>query len=206
MSWIRVISYADSKGKLRKLYDRVKGPDNNVDNIMMAHSLRPHSMEGHMAIYKYVLHHNGNSLPKYFLEMLGTWVSMLNQCEYCVEHHFAGMKRLMAQMDNGAAKADTILTALKFNDLAHDIFTPADRAALYYARTLTLQPSTLTQKSIQPLHDAGYDDGEILEINQVSAYFSYANRTVLGLGVNTDGDVLGLSPNNSDNPDDWGHR
>ncbi len=201
MSWIKVISYAESSGKLRKLYDRVKGPDDNVDNIMMAHSLRPHSMEGHMAIYKNLLHHNGNSLPKYFLEMLGTWVSMLNQCDYCVEHHFAGMKRLM----DDDTKADTIFTALKFNDLANDIFTPADRAALSYARTLTLQPSALTEKSIQPLRDAGYDDGEILEINQVSAYFAYANRTVLGLGVNSDGDVLGLSPNNSDNPDDWSH-
>lgn len=206
MSWIKVIKYADSTGKLRKLYDRVKGPDDNVDNIMMAHSLRPHSMEGHMALYKYVLHHNGNALPKYFLEMLGTWVSMLNQCQYCVEHHFAGMKRLMAATNSGEAKADAIYSALKLNDLANDIFTPADRAALSYARTLTLQPSALNEKSIQLMRDAGYDDGEILEINQVSAYFSYANRTVLGLGVNTDGDVLGLSPNNSDNPGDWGHR
>jgi len=205
MSWIKIINYAESEGKLRKLYDRVKGPDNNVDNIMMAHSLRPHSMEGHMALYKYVLHHSGNALPKYFLEMLGTWVSMLNQCDYCVDHHFAGMKRLMIKEDSNA-KADTIYKALKFNDLAHDIFSAADRAALSYARTLTLQPSALNEKSIQAMRDSGYDDGEILEINQVSAYFSYANRTVLGLGVTTDGDVLGLSPNNSDKPDDWGHR
>ena len=46
--WIRTISYEESDGKLRKLYDRVKGPDNNVDNIMLSHSLRPHSMEAHM--------------------------------------------------------------------------------------------------------------------------------------------------------------
>ena len=31
-------------------------------------------------------------------------------------------------------------------------------------------------------------------------------RTVSGLGVSTDGDILGLSPGNSDNPDDWSHR
>ena len=55
------------------------------------------------------------------------------------------------------------------------------------------------------LIDSGYTDGEILEINQVSAYFSYANRTVLSLGCNTDGDIIGLSPGNSDDPDDWGH-
>ena len=66
MAWINTISYDDAKGRLRKLYDRVKGPDNNVDNIMMAHSLRPHSMEGHMALYKYVLHHSGNEQPKWW--------------------------------------------------------------------------------------------------------------------------------------------
>ena len=56
------------------------------------------------------------------------------------------------------------------------------------------------------MRNAGFDDGEILEINQVTAYFSYANRTVLGLGCSTDGDVLGLSPNNSEDPNDWGHK
>ncbi len=37
------------------------------------------------------------------------------------------------------------------------------------------------------------------------SYFAYANRTVLGLGVNTDGDVLGLSPGDNDDPDNWSH-
>ena len=80
MTWIETVPYEESTGKLRKLYDRVKGPDNNVDNIMMAHSLRPHSMEGHMAIYKYVLHHTNNTVPKWFLETIGVWVSLLNKC------------------------------------------------------------------------------------------------------------------------------
>ena len=42
MAWIKTVEYEDANGRLRQLYDRVKGPDNNVDNIMMAHSLRPH--------------------------------------------------------------------------------------------------------------------------------------------------------------------
>ena len=53
---------------------------------------------------------------------------------------------------------------------------------------------------------AGMTDGEILEVNQVVAYFAYANRTVLGLGVTTEGDTLGLSPSATDRPDDWSHR
>ncbi len=55
------------------------------------------------------------------------------------------------------------------------------------------------------LRQAGLGDGEILEINQVVSYFAYANRTVLGLGVSTRGDALGLSPGDSERPDDWRH-
>ncbi|NDH13178.1 MAG: alkylhydroperoxidase, partial [Actinobacteria bacterium] len=29
--------------------------------------------------------------------------------------------------------------------------------------------------------------------------------TVLGLGCSTEGDIIGLSPNDSNNPDDWSH-
>ena len=76
--------------------------------------------------------------------------------------------------------------------------------ALNYAQKLTLEPDAIKESDIAGLREAGWDDGEILEINQVAAYFAYANRTVLGLGVNTDGDELGLSPN-SDKEGDWGH-
>jgi uncharacterized protein YciW len=55
------------------------------------------------------------------------------------------------------------------------------------------------------MREAGLDDGMILEVNQVVAYFAYANRTVLGLGVSHAGEVLGLSPGDSDDPDNWTH-
>ena len=75
MTWIRTISYPDAVGKLKTLYDHIKGPNDNVDNIMMAHSLRPHTMEGHLAIYKHLLHHSANSLPKWFMECIGVYVT-----------------------------------------------------------------------------------------------------------------------------------
>jgi alkylhydroperoxidase family enzyme len=41
------------------------------------------------------------------------------------------------------------------------------------------------------LRNAGCDDGEILEVNQVVAYFNYSNRLLNGLGVTTEGDAVG---------------
>lgn len=202
MPWIDTIGYDDASGKLKMLYDRVKGPDNNVDNIMMMHSLRPHTMEGHMAIYKYVLHHSANTIPKWFLETLGVWVSSLNNCHYCVEHHFGGLKRLL----NDEVKSTGIREAIEARDIDNAPLDDAQKQAMIYAEILTNKPSDLVENDVQKLRDLGFTDGEILEINQVSAYFSYANRTVLGLGCSTDGDLIGLSPNNSDNPNDWNHR
>ena len=201
MSWIKTVPYNEASGRLKTLYDRVKGPDTNVDNIMMMHSLRPHTMEGHMTIYKYVLHHSNNSVPKWFLEVLGVWVSSLNDCTYCVEHHFSGLCRLLQDNDKAAA----IRRAIDSREIDKAPLDEKQKCALNYARILTETPNKVTEVHIQSMRDAGYSDGEILEINQVSAYFSYANRTVLGLGCSTEGDILGLSPNNSENPDDWSH-
>ncbi len=200
MTWITTIPYDAATGRLRQLYERIKGPGNKVDNIMLSHSLRPHTMEGHMALYKAVLHHPRNRIPKWFLETLGVYVSLLNDCGYCVEHHFAGLRRLL----NDDVHASALRGALESGDLA-EAFDPREAAALGYAAALTQRPPAASQAMVEELRGHGFDDGEILEINQVTAYFAYANRTVLGLGATTRGDILGLSPGQSDDPDNWSH-
>jgi uncharacterized peroxidase-related enzyme len=202
MAWIKTIPFEAATGKLKQLYARVTGPDNNVDNIMMMHSLRPHTMEAHMAVYKYVLHHSANEIPKCFLEAIGVWVSQLNGCDYCVQHHFAGMKRLLAD----DPRSDALRAAIPANDISAMPLDAREQAAMRYAQRLTQAPAEMVEIDVEALRMAGWSDGEILEINQVTAYFSYANRTVLGLGCSTDGDIIGLSPNNNTDPDDWNHR
>ena len=201
MSWIKTIAYGQARGRLRKLYDRIKGPGDNVDNIMLAHSLRPHTMEGHMALYKHVIHHSSNKLKKQYLETVGVYVSLLNDCEYCIEHHFAGLCRLLQDQE----RADAIRKALEDEEPAA-VFEGKELAGLIYARMLTVDPSAIDERDMDDLRESGFDDGEILELNQVSAYFAYANRTVLGLGIKTDGDILGLSPGDSDDSSNWSHQ
>lgn len=202
VAWIRTISFVASSGKLRQLYERITGQGNNVDNIMMLHSLRPNTMEGHMALYKFVLHHTGNTLPKWFLEAIGTYVSYLNKCDYCFEHHFVGLMRDLKNDERAHAIREAITTEQV--DMAP--LSMREIAALKYARKLTITPARMIENDVKQLRAAGFDDGQILEINQVTAYFSYANRTVLGLGCNLEGDIIGLSPNNSEDPDDWSHQ
>ena len=200
MPWIKAISYKEATGKLKRLYDRIKGPGGYLDNILIIHGLRPHTLEGHMTLYKHVLHHSANTVPKWFLETLGVYVSHLNGCSYCVDHHFMGLKRLVASDD----RARTI-----FEGLVSEQFEPAfnhrERTVLRYAKELTRQPATMHQGLVKAMKVAGYTDGEILEINQVISYFAYANRTIQGLGVTTEGDVLGLSPGDASDSENWQH-
>lgn len=201
MSWITWIPYQKAKGRLKKLYDRIKGPNDYIDNIMLVHSLRPHTLSAHMSIYKNVLHHTSNSLPKSLLETLGVYVSLLNGCTYCIEHHYQGLRRLL-QDDQ---RATAIRTALESNTF-DGIFDRREVAMLRYTEHLTRSPADIDVSKVVAMREAGLTDGEILEVNQVVSYFAYANRTVLGLGVSLDDDILGLSPGDSDDPNNWHHQ
>lgn len=201
MSWITTIPYSDADSHLKRLYDRVKGPNNNIDNVLAVHSLRPHTLTGHMTLYKSVLHHSQNILPKWYLEALGVYVSRLNNCNYCVEHHWHGLKRLW-QDD---AKSEAFLRSVNLNEV-DDFLGDRFDMGMIYARKLTLDIQQINKKDYERLKEVGFDDGEVLEINQVVSYFNYVNRSVLGLGVSIKGDILGLSPGESDQPDNWSHH
>jgi uncharacterized peroxidase-related enzyme len=200
MSWIDTVTKERAEERLRELYERVAGLGGKVDNVLQVHSLRPHTLEAHMALYKSVLHQSGNKLPKWLLETIGVYVSLLNGCTYCVEHHFAGLGRLLKNDD----RLQQIRHALE-TDVFEKVFEQREQAILDYARQLTRSPDKMRGSAIEKMRAAGLDDGEILEVNQVVSYFAYVNRTVLGLGVTTKGDTLGLSPNDSADPEDWQH-
>jgi len=200
MSWIKTINYKEATGPLRRMYDKVKGPDDNVDNVLAIHSLRPHTLKGHMTLYKCVLHHSGNTLPKWYLEAIGVYVSHLNKCDYCVAHHAAGLRRLVGDDSTSSRYIDALVSG----ELSGP-FTQQYILGLRYAALLTLSLAEAKESHVTELTDAGFSQGEVLEINQVASYFNYVNRMVVGLGVTTDGDVLGLSPGDSEDPDNWSH-
>ena len=179
--WIKSVSYDQASDRLKKLYDGIKAPDGSVDNVMIVHSLRPHTMESHMALYRSVLHHPANQIPEWFLEMIGLYVSHLNRCLYCMEHHYRGFARALGDPDKAAALRSA-LESYEPDGLAEHL-NDKERMAVDYVRKLTDSPMTLREDDVEGLRAAGWSDGEILEINQCAAYFSYANRTVQGLGV-----------------------
>ena len=115
----------------------------------------------------------------------GVYVSVLNQCTYCIDHHtHAGGLAYPGEPEAWSAIADALV-----GGVLEDGFDGKELALLGYVGTLTVDPAALTIESIESLRQAGASDGEILEVNQVAGYFAYANRVVLGLGVTLDGET-----------------
>lgn len=61
--------------------------------------------------------------------------------------------------------------------------TPADRAMLDYAVKLTRVPWEMIEQDVLTLRAQGLSDEAILDINQVTGYYAFANRLVDGLGL-----------------------
>lgn len=185
-AWIKMIPEAEATGVLRELYDQAKTPHGTVDNVMKVHSLRPHTMHGHVTLYRSVLHHPDITLPLWFLEVVASYTSMKNACEYSLTHHFMNVRRLIDDDE----RADEIYAALR-DDAPERVFSGKELALLKYAAKLTIAVASMEKNDVDALREANCSDGEILEVNQVVAYFNYSNRVLNGLGVTTEGDAVG---------------
>ena len=178
----------EADDQLKQIFDVARTPHGTLDNVMRIHSLRPASMIGHVTLYKSVLHSDEITLPLWFLEVIAAYVSILNSCEYSLTHHWNNAVRLI---DN-AQRVEVIHDALRSQSF-ENTFKEKEIAILHYSKKLTCDVGNLKKVDVIKLKQAGCNDGEILEVNQVIAYFNYSNRVLNGLGVSLDGDKIGYN-------------
>lgn len=185
-AWIEMIEDNQADDRLREIFDLARTPHGTLDNVMRVHSLRPQTMIGHLSLYKSVLHSDDITLPFWFLEVTATFVSLLNNCNYSYTHHWDNAQALIGQ----PSRSYEISNALKTRDLDL-VFEKKEVALLRYSEKLTLDVGLMLEEDIDKLRLLNCSDGEILEINQVVAYFNYCNRLLNGLGVSLRGDRVG---------------
>ena len=196
-AWIKMISDEEADSELLDVLQLARTPHGTVDNVMRVHSLRPNTMRGHVVLYRAALHDDANTLPMWLQETISSYVSILNHCEYSLANHWANARHLM----NDDEKADRVEAALH-EHRPEAVFDGHELALLRYAQKLTLTPGEMVQADVDGLRDAGVDDGQILEANQIIGYFNYVNRCLNGLGVSTDNDVVGYYSSKDASKDD----
>lgn len=174
MAFIQTIPESDAQGQLADLYRRFGNPDGTVDEVLKAHSLNPDSLEAHCALYTQAMH-KPSPVSRAEREIVGVTVSRLNGCTYCLEHHAAGLERLLPD------QRKPLLAPFKTGD--ESSLTDRERAMTAYAGKLTRAPASMAGDDVERLRAAGLSDREILDVAQTAAYFAYANRIALGLGA-----------------------
>jgi AhpD family alkylhydroperoxidase len=155
--WIESIPPADASGDLKELYERIGGARGGVADIHLAQSLNPKVLAAHFELYKAIMF-QASPLSRADREALAVAVSHANVCAYCVAHHGAALSQLGAE-----------------STLPPEIFEWATRLA----RT----PEKISEADVAVLRSAGLTDRAIFDAVSIVAYFSYANRLVMGLGV-----------------------
>jgi uncharacterized protein YciW len=63
------------------------------------------------------------------------------------------------------------------------VLPPRLRALSRYAQALTIDPAAVTEADVRALLDVGLRPRDVIDANQVVAYFNYVNRVASGLGV-----------------------
>jgi len=185
-AWIHSVDDADANDELRESLALAQTPHGTVDNVMRVHSLRPATMRGHVILYRAVLHDDANMLPAWLQECIASWVSILNNCDYSLANHWANARHLISD----DARADVIMAAFQARRPG-DAFGEQERTLFDYAQKLTVSPGSMREADVDAMKGAGFDDGEILEVNQIIGYFNYVNRCLNGLGVTTENDTVG---------------
>lgn len=155
--WIEGVPPSEAAGELKELYDRIGGARGGVAGIHQAQSLNPKVLATHFELYK-ALMFQPSPLSRADREAIAVAVSQANSCEYCAAHHGAALSQLGTE-----------------SSLPPGVFEWAARLA----RT----PEKTSVADIAMLRAAGLSDRAILDAVLTVAYFSYANRLVMGLGL-----------------------
>ena len=95
IAWIDAIADEQADPVLKRSLDNARAPSGTVDNVLRVHSLRPHTMDGHVALYRAVLHNDANTLPPWLAETIGSYVCVLNHCTYSYRNHWSNARHLI---------------------------------------------------------------------------------------------------------------
>ena len=177
--FIRWVDEHEATGTAKQVYDdwRSHNPDRDrVPHILKCFSLRPDFMR-HMVEGSYGLHFADGFLTRRQKELIGTYVSALNETPYC-----RGSHAYFLECQVGPRTADAMRRA-DLDALPADEVTDAERELLRFAAQLTRESHTIRRQDVERLRDAGWNDKEIAEAVYVTAMFALFNRIANAFGL-----------------------
>jgi len=166
MARVSLVQMEDASPEVREIYEqKLKGKPGNSQKAL-AH--RPEMLKNFLGFYASV----GRSLERKLYELLYIRVSIINGCNYCLQHHLASSKRAGVTPEDWAT--------LKRGDYGR--FTDKERAALTFAEKLTRTPGQIGDADFPALKQH-FSDPEIVDIHLLTGLANITNRFTGPLGL-----------------------
>lgn len=174
MSWIRTISWDEADGQLREAYDWQAAALGEPAEFTMLGSLYPPIVEERLRLYRAV---EGcpSGLTQIERQAAAYVTSLLNGTDHCA----SGLRLKLASLGLPAITLDAIEAdpaAVSTGDARFD-------AVCGHAAKLTGRPTEMTEGDLDALRAHGLTDLDLLDLNNMVAYYCYINRVVMGLGL-----------------------
>ena len=182
MPWIETISHADATGTLKDAYDWQAARLGEPTEFTQLGSLYPDLVLERLRLYKVAEGAPSELTPEE--RMLAALVtSNLNGTVHCASG-------LVVRLDELGVAADVVRRAGKPGEAPEDAreIAGGDRrleAILGYAAKLTSTPAAIDEADIERLRGVGLSDLDIVDLNNLVAYYNYINRVANGLGLRT---------------------
>jgi len=113
-------------------------------------------------------------LSKEMRELIITYISGLNHCEFFYKTHKEKAKELGVD--------ETVFDQLQ-TDISGANVDEKLKPLLYYIKKLTLTPDQITQTDAQRIFDAGWDEQALLDSVGLCAIVNCVNRFITGIGI-----------------------
>ena len=173
MAHIKVIDEDQAEDRLFEIYDQIQRNRGRVSNILRVQSLNPKGLRAHLDLYMATVFGKGG-LSRREAELLAVVVSVVNGDQYCIQHHSEALDRY--------AKDPAWVKSLA-HDPSKAKLNEREAALVHFAIGLTKTPAKGAKEAAAALKSRGFTDEQILQATEIVAYFNFANRLSLGLGV-----------------------
>jgi uncharacterized peroxidase-related enzyme len=164
MSRISRLDRSEVTPEMGALYDKAFAQRGNVPNMFRVMAHRPEIFATMQAHFGAVL--NTGTVPTKLKELIIVRTSQVNETPYCLASHTILARNLGWTQDQ--------LTRLAEWPTRAD-FTPAEKAALRLAETVTRDAHAVSDEQFAELRSF-YDEGEIVELLCAIGLFNYFNR------------------------------
>ncbi len=174
MAWIDTVSWSDADGRLREAYDWQAAALGEPAEFTMLGSLYPPIVEERLRLYRAV-EHCPSQLSAIERQSAALVTSRLNGTDHCA----SGLRLKLESLGLATAVLDAIDAdpgSVNTGDGRFD-------AICAYAAKLSQSPAAVVEDDLDSLREHGLGDLDILDLNNMVAYYAYINRVVMGLGL-----------------------